>query len=277
MFPSSFQTSDGLTLSCYGILPPTTSPRARVILIHGLGDHCRGLPYRNLSESLSAHQFAVFAFDWRGHGQSDGPRMFTSAWKNLRNDLQLFVDLVQREAPGGPLFLVGLSLGGLLALNYAQHHPTGIGGVVAVAPAIDSSGVPPLIQWVIPILSRLLPRISVNPGLDLTHISRDRVAVQEYTGDPAFQTHTTPRLAAEVLMAMAETRAQAAQFRLPLLILHGAEDTIVRPAGSVHFLERVSSSDKEHRTYTGAFHNLFIEPNRAEVFGDIVQWLERHL
>lgn len=277
MFPSAFPAPDGLSLWCYGSLPPTGSPRARVIILHGLGDHCRALPYRNLEAYLSERQFAVFGYDWRGHGQSDGPRMFADAWRTVRDDLRAFVELVQREAPGGPLFLVGLSLGGLLALNYAQHHPAGIGGVVAVAPAVDASGVPALIKLVIPALSRIAPRLSINPGLDLAHIARDAAAVQAYTSDPAFQTHTTPRLAAEVLTAMAETRAGAGGFRLPLLILHGAEDTIVRPAGSAAYWAGVGSADKERHVYDGAYHNLFIESNRADVFADIARWLERRL
>lgn len=275
MFPTSFTSTDGLRLQCYRVRPSTNSHRARVILIHGLGDHGRSLPYRNLADYLCTHQFAVYGFDWRGHGQSEGPRMFTPTWQNLREDLHTFVSLVQSEAPGESLFLIGLSLGSLLALNYAQYHPDGLSGVVAAAPAVDASGVPPLIKWVIPVLSRLLPGASINPGLDLAHISRDATAVQEYTSDPEFQTHTTPRLAAEVLKAMSETNMQASRFGLPLLILHGEADTIVRPAGSAHFLAQVTVTDKERLTYTGAYHNLFIELNRAQVFADIVHWLER--
>lgn len=277
MFPTSFTSIDGLRLCCYAARPSTNPPRAHVILVHGLGDHGRSLPYRYLTDYLTAHQFAVYTYDWRGHGQSEGPRMFTPAWQNVGDDLHTFVDLVQREVPGGPLFLVGLSLGGLLALHYAHQQPHGLSGVVAIAPAVDASGVPPLVRWMIPVLARLAPRAAINPGLDLAHISRDATAVQAYTSDPHFQTHTTPRLAAEVLKAMSETEAQASSFKLPLLILHGEADTIVRPAGSAHFFAQVPIADKERLTYPGAYHNLLIEQNREQVFADMRQWLEWHL
>jgi len=248
-----------------------------VIVVHGLGDHCLGLPYRNLTSALVAGGWSVDAFDLRGHGRSDGPRMFTRAWDNLRDDLGTFVDLVHRDGQDGPLFLIGISLGGLLVLNYAQQQPAGIGGIVAVAPAVDASGVPPLIRLVTPVLSRFFPRMSLDPGLDLAAISRDRAAAEEYTSDPAFQTRTSARLAGEVLKAMADTHAQAARLRLPLLILHGTDDAIVPPAGSARFFARVPAPDKQRRTYAGACHNLFIERNREEVFADILRWLERHL
>lgn len=276
MFPASFPASDGLSLACYGDLPATGNPQGRVILLHGLGDHSRSLPYRNLAEFLRGRGWATYGYDWRGHGRSDGPRMFTPAWRQLRDDLHRFVGLVQEQTPGGPLFLIGLSLGGLLALNYAGHFPDGLRGVVAAAPAVDASGVPLPVKLVVPLLSRLLPRASLNPGLDLAHIARDAEAVGEYTGDPLFQTTTTPRLAAEVLNAMAETRAQAPLWRLPLLILHGEADTIVLPQGSARFFEQISAAGKERRSYPDAYHNLFIDSNRGQVFVDIAEWLARH-
>lgn len=275
MFPSGFKSFDGLNLWCYGVQPPSLA-RGRVIVVHGLGDHGRSLPYRNLSEALCAQGFATYGFDLRGHGQSEGPRMYAEAWISLRDDLRRFVDLVRQEDLNPPLFLVGLSLGGLLVLNYAQHHAQGLSGVVAVAPALDASGVPPMIKAMMPLLSRLLPRVPINPGLDLAGITRDPVAAKEYTADPGFQTRTTPRLATEALRAMEETWAGASSLSLPLLILHGEADAIVRPEGSADFFARVGSTDKQRLTYPDAYHNLFLESNRAQVFADIGGWLERH-
>jgi alpha-beta hydrolase superfamily lysophospholipase len=276
MFFENFKTSDGLTLHCYVASSGTNPSKANVILVHGLGDHSQGLPYRNLSNYLGMHKISVYSFDMRGHGQSDGRRMFVNTWQDFIDDLHIFTDLVKNEEPDSPLFLIGLSLGGLLVLNYAQHHPQALTGIIAVAPAVDASGVPPLVKLIIPLLARWMPKGSINPGLDMSHISRDKTAAQAYTSDPAFQTKTTPRLASEVIKTMGETRSMASQLKLPLLILHGTEDTIVRPDGSAAFLEQVGSSDKERLTYEGAYHNLFLEPNRENIFADIVRWIENH-
>lgn len=277
MLPESFRSAEGLRLSCLVTAPSNAPPRARVIVLHGLGDHCRGLPYQYLTTALAERGFLACSYDWRGHGASEGPRMYTPDWDTLREDLRAFVALVARETSGGPIFLVGLSLGGLLALNFAQHHPEGIGGVVAAAPALDPSGVPAPVRAVVPVLARFLPRISINPGLDLARISRDTEAVRAYTADPAFQVRTTPRLAAAVLQAMAETQAGAHRLGTPVLLLHGAEDTIVPPRGTDAFLAGVASPDRSRRIYPGAFHNLFLEQNRAEVFRDITSWMETRL
>lgn len=277
MFPDTFRSSDGLRLSCMCAPSAGASPRARVIALHGLGDHCRGLPYHYLTEALTARGLGVYSYDWRGHGASEGPRMYTPDWGALRDDLGRFIELVEREVPSGPLFLVGLSLGGLLALNHALHHPGAIRGVVAAAPALDAGGVPWVVRAVVPLLSRLAPRISLDPGLDLSRISRDAEAVQRYTADPQFQVRTTPRLAAAVLDGMRETLTGASQFILPILLLHGEADAIVPPVGGPAFLRQVSSPDRTHRLYPGAYHNLFLETNRDEVFADIGSWVEARL
>lgn len=276
MFPSTFKTFDGLTLQSNVSLSETKPSKAKVILVHGLGDHSQGLPYINLKNYLIKNKISVYSFDLRGHGKSEGQRMFINSWQDFRNDLHTFTDFVTSEEPATPLFLIGLSLGGLIALNYAQYHPTELTGVIVAAPAVDASGVPALVKLMIPFLSRLMPKGSINPGLDLNRISRDKSAVQAYTSDPLFQTKTTPRLASEVIKSMDETRNMASQLKLPLLILHGTEDTIVKPDGSAAFLELVGSSDKKRISYEGAYHNLFLEPNKESIFADILQWIENH-
>lgn len=276
-FPDSFRTTDGLNLRCYAVQPQPDSPLARVILVHGLGDHARSLPYQNLSAYLAARNFAVYAFDLRGHGQSEGKRIALNAFQELRQDMATFVKLVQSITPDTPLLLVGMSLGGLIALNYSQHFPDGLTGLVGIAPAVTEAGVPVVLRRLIPLLARLAPGLSFNPRLDLQGISRDTAGAQAYTSDPLFQTRTTLKLAAELLLAMAETRRLAAQLHLPLLILHGTADTIVPPAGSEQFWQQVASLDKTRLTYGGAYHNLLLEPNRELVFADMVRWFEQRL
>jgi alpha-beta hydrolase superfamily lysophospholipase len=203
--------------------------------------------------------------------------MEINAFRDLRHDLKTFVELVRGIMPNRPLFLLGMSLGGLIVLNYCQHFPDNLDGVVAIAPAVTETGVPVIVRRLIPFLAWLAPHLSFNPGLDLSHISRDRAAAQAYTRDSLFQTRTTPQLAAQVLLAMAETRQLASQLRLPLLILHGTDDTIVPPRGSELFWQQVASPDKQRVTYAGAYHNLLLEQNQEQVFDDIVRWFEQHL
>lgn len=268
------RTHDGVELLLRSDRPAAI--KAQVLLVHGLGDHGEGLPYRWLCEALLARGIAVHRPDLRGHGRSGGPSMHVPAWARLREDLLLLRERIAQSDPDPPLFLVGISLGGLIALDLALQSPSRFKGVVALAAATDPGGVSPLVRTVAPLLGRLLPRLRLDPGLDLRYVSRDEAAAREYLADPQFQIRCSARLAAEVLAGMAAVDAAAPRLRLPLLLAHGSDDAIVPASGSQRFLARAGSADKRLRLYTGARHNLLLETNRAEVQDDIADWLLAH-
>ncbi len=271
--PDSFASDDGLALRCWTAVPAGV-PRGRVVLVHGFGEHARSLPCRLLTEALLQRSFVTCGFDLRGHGLSPGPRMDTPSWEHLRADVKAFLDLVQADGPRLPTFLLGNSLGGLLALDAAIHGPTSLAGVVALAPAVDESGVPGTVRLVVPLLARIAPRLPIDPGLDLASLSRDRELAESYLADPLFQRRTTPRLGAAVLGAMRTTRRRAGHLAVPLLMLHGEADRVVPAAGSAAFFAAAGSRDRTRIAYPGAGHNLPIETCRARVFADIAEWLE---
>lgn len=276
MEADTLTAADGLRLKTRLVRPATGPARALVVVVHGLGDHLEALPYRTLAAALAERGLATFRFDLRGHGRSEGPRMFVENWPVLMDDLGRVMAAARATEPHAPLFLLGLSLGGLIALRYAQTQPAGLRGLILLAPAVSAAGAPPLIRVLMPVLGRLLPRLALDPRLDRAGIARDPAAVAEYTGDPLFQVKTTARLAAEMLAAMPPALAAAPHMQMPLLILHGAADTIVPPAGSAAFFERADSADKTRKTYPGGYHNLLIDSNRAEVLADLCAWVERH-
>jgi alpha-beta hydrolase superfamily lysophospholipase len=270
---SSITTSDGVRLRRRLDRPPGL-PLAVIVLVHGLGDHVDGIPYATAGAALAARGFLVHRLELRGHGESGGPRTYVGSFGEFRADLLAFVERVRSESPHVPLFLVGVSLGGLIVTNFALHQGDGLAGVVAVAPALGETGGSPLLLALLPVLARLVPRVRLDPKLDLDKLTRDRVMLKAYVeDDPLYQRRITPRLAAETFSAIAATRARAGEFRVPLLILHGTADTVTSPAGSQSYHDAAGGADKTYRAYAGALHNLFVETNREEVFDDIASWI----
>jgi alpha-beta hydrolase superfamily lysophospholipase len=142
-----------------------------------------------------------------------------------------------------------------------------------LAPALGDTGGSRFLLAMLPVLSRVVPSVPINPKLDLSRLTRDPELQRAYVADPLYQTRVTPRIAAELLRAVTDTRERAPDFRVPLLILHGTADTFTSPAGSRGFYERAGSSDKTYKTYDGAYHNLFVETNREEIYDDIAAWI----
>ncbi len=266
-------TADGLSLRVREDRP-AGPPRARLVLLHGLGDHVDGLPYATAAAALAARGFAVHRVELRGHGHSGGARVFVDTFEDFRRDLRQFVQQVDATLPRTRVFLVGMSLGGLIVTDYALHHPEGLSGVVAAAPALGATGGSRFLKAVLPVLARCAPRLRLDPRLDLDRLTRDRVMLKAYVvDDPLYQRRITPRLAAEVLATVTATSARASDFRVPLLVLHGLADTVTSPVDSRDFCTRAGGGDTAFKGYEGALHNLFVETNREDVFDDIATWI----
>lgn len=254
---------------------PTVEPRGAVVHIHGLGDHS-GL-YPSLVDHLVDRGLAVHAPDLRGNGRSPGQRAYISRWEEFREDLLRFVEVVRAEEPGRPLFLLGNSLGGLIVLEYALHHPEGLQGVIAASPPLGRLGVPAPLLLLGRVVSRVWPRFSLQTGMDLTGLARDPVVVETVLGDPLFHRYGTARLSTEVVAAIARVQQGAARFPLPVLVLHGGADRMVPIEGSRRFVAAVGHPDRRLVEYPDAYHVLFEDTGRERVLEDLSRWLDDRL
>ncbi len=267
----TFEGFGGLPLFYRTWRPPT--PRAALVLVHGLGDHS-GL-YPLLVEHTTGWGAAVYAFDLRGNGRSPGRRAYIGSWREFREDLAAFVRLVRGREPELPLFLLGNSLGGLIVLDYALEQPPEVRGVIAASTPLGPLGVPRLRLWLARVASRVWPGFTLETGMDLAGLSRDPKAVEEVLRDPLFHRKGTARLATEVLATIDRVRREAPRFPLPVLLLHGGADRMVPPAGTRELFQRLGTPDKEYREYPGAYHALFADLDADRVLGDLERWMER--
>jgi alpha-beta hydrolase superfamily lysophospholipase len=243
-----------------------------LINLHGLGDHSSLYP--SLVSYFPPRRIAVYAFDMRGNGRSPGQRAYLQSWEEYRGDLHRFIKVVQGFEDALPLFLLGNSLGGLVVLDYALHHPEEMAGVIAAAPPLGEVGVPAYLMALGRVMSRVWPRFSLQVGMDLSGLARDPSVVETVLADPLFHRRGTARLSTEVTTAIERVQASAAKLAVPLLILHGSADRMVPPDGSRQFFSKLRHPDREFREYPGAYHGLFADLNQQEVLGDLERWLE---
>lgn len=270
----TFRGHGGLELY-YQCWRPEGTPLAVLVLIHGFGEHSGR--YMNVVNHLVPRGYAIWSFDHRGHGRSPGRRGFVRTWDEFREDIRLFLEMVRQQEGGLPVFLMGHSMGGLMVLEYALHHPEGLQGVIASGPALAQVGVSPVLLKIAQLMSRIWPSFTMDTGLDATSISRDPAVVAAYQADPLVHSKASARLGTEMARAMAWTHQNASRWRLPLLILHGGADRLVPPEGSRRFYEAVPIADKEYREYEGGYHEPHNDIHRDQVLQNLERWLEAHL
>ena len=268
----TFTGTGGIELHWQRWLPPE-DPRAVIVLVHGFGEH--GGRYANVVQALVPRGYAVYSFDHRGHGRSPGPRGHIASWSEFRGDVAAFLAMVRRQT-NLPVFLYGHSLGGLIVLEYALHHPAGLAGVVATGPILTQPAVSPALQMAARLVSRFAPRIAMDSRLDTSALSRDPEVVRLYREDPLVHGRATARLSTEISAAVARTQANAAQWQVPLLLAHGGSDRIVLAAGTRAFFDRVTFADKQLLEYPEGFHEPHNDLEHDRVLLDITGWLEAH-
>jgi alpha-beta hydrolase superfamily lysophospholipase len=270
---TTFRGADGLELFRQQWRPEDHPARAVLVNVHGIGDHS-GL-YPALPEHFVPRGWAVHAFDLRGNGRSPGRRGHIGRWSELRGDLDRFLQEVRRDEEQRPLFLLGNSLGGLVVLDYALHHPAGLRGVIAVAPPLGRLGTPAWLLAVGRALSWVWPAFTLETRLDLSGLSRDAAVKEAIASDPLFHRRASARLAAEILATAKALRREASAFPVPLLLIHGGADRMVFPDGTRAFFGEVGLVDKSYLEYPGAYHALFADLDRDRVLGDLEHWMER--
>jgi alpha-beta hydrolase superfamily lysophospholipase len=96
---------------------PEDSPRAVLVLSHGLGEHSGR--YAALAGELVGQGYGVYALDHRGHGRSPGPRADIQRFAHLVSDLCVFVGRCSRQHLDTPVYLLGHSMGGAVAFESA--------------------------------------------------------------------------------------------------------------------------------------------------------------
>lgn len=267
-----FEGAGGVRLFCRHARP-LSPPRGLLVALHGLGDHS-GL-YPMLPDAFLPLGIEIFAPDLRGNGRSPGQRAYLESWSELREDLRRLVIRVRGERPMIPLFLLGSSMGGLVALDYALHHPEGVHGVIAVSTPLGDLGVPRPLMMLGRVLSRWWPRFSLDTGMDLSGLARDPDVVERVLHDPLFHRKGTARLSTEVTATIERVQAGAPGFPVPMLLLHGADDRMVPPEGSRQFFGAAGQPDRTLIEYPGAYHALLADVGGGQVLQDIAEWMTR--
>jgi len=255
---------------------PDGKPKAVILVAHGLGEHISR--YNNLVNHLVPRGYAVYGLDHQGHGKSEGIRVFVDRFQVYIDDVKTFHDLVCKNRPDSKIFLLGHSMGGLIATAYTVQHQQDLVGLIVSAPLLKpGESITPATIAMARIVSVLAPRMGVA-AIDSIYLSHDKAVVEAYDNDPlVYRGKVTARLGAELFNAMAKLETQLSTIALPMLIIQGSDDKLVNPEGARMLYEKAGSKDKTFKIYDGLYHELFNEPDRERVFADLDAWLDSHL
>ncbi|BBZ24933.1 alpha/beta hydrolase [Mycolicibacter hiberniae] len=260
----------------YDTWTPPDAPRAVVVLAHGFGEHARR--YDHVADRFGAAGLVTYALDHRGHARSGGRRVLCRDIAEYTADFHTLTGIAAREHPGVPRVVLGHSMGGAIVFSYGVDRPDDYQLMVLSGPAVGMADVvSPGLAWVAKALGVVAPGLPVEK-LDSALVSRDPAVVAAYDADPLVHHGRVPAGVARALIKVGETMPTRAQaLTAPLLVVHGEDDGLVPAAGSRRLAEHAGSSDVQLTVYPGLYHEVFNEPQRAQVLDEVVGWIDAHL
>ncbi len=251
-----------------------SEPTGLILVAHGVAEHAGR--YHHVADLLVGLGLRVVIPDHRGHGRSGGKRLLVRDLSELTADLETLRKL--EVVAGGPTYLLGHSMGGCVALDYALDHQSSLAALILSAPAVlPGDDINPVLMKVAKVIGKLVPGL---PGQKLSSasISRDPAVVKAYDDDPlVFRGALGAGIGGAMLRAMDSFPSRLPSLRLPLLVLSGTEDKLVNPEGARLVDRLAGSTDKTLRMYDGLYHEVFNEPEKELVLGDLRDWLKAHL
>jgi alpha-beta hydrolase superfamily lysophospholipase len=272
----NFTAQDGTSIYWKGWVPDK-APKAVVHVIHGYAEHIDR--YGNVVGELLPAGYAVFGTDHRGHGKSEGKRGHVKSFQKFIDDeKQFWQNIINTKFPGIPYFVLGHSMGSLIAMNYVEQNADGMKGLILSGTgSLPGTDIPKILLTITRILSKILPAVHVKSPLPPEFISRDMDVVKAYIDDPLVYNVITPRLAYEMNRYVVIGAQNSGKIKIPVLIQLGSKDTAF--SGQRELFEMIGAKDKTFKLYEGLKHEVYNElaADRAKVLADLKNWLDGHL
>jgi alpha-beta hydrolase superfamily lysophospholipase len=246
------------------------APRAVIVAAHGFNGYANdfGLPGPWFAEQ----GVTFYAYDQRGFGRHDTGRGLWPGSDRLARDLAATVALVRARHRSVPVYVLGFSMGGAVALKAAAEGLDAVGLVLAAPAVWGWEEMNPLYRVALWSAAHAVPAatatgeglgVQVTDNMDwLRAYGRDPLNIRETRFDALFG----------LVSLMQEAQDAAGQARLPALFVYGARDEII-PEAPTQRVMRGYRGEKRIVIYERGWHMVLQDLQRERVWRDILTWM----
>jgi alpha-beta hydrolase superfamily lysophospholipase len=250
--------------------------KAAMLLVHGLGGHSGR--WGHLGNFFAENRVSCYAVELEGFGETDSLKGHADSLNTYFSGIQALRDIISMENPGGKIFLLGESMGGLLAFSFAGRNEKSFDGVICLSPAFKSRIRFSAFEYAAVFFNYIFnPKKQFKLNFNSSMCTRD-----EGYREAMDSSHAEHRLAtAKLLVNLAGAQIKAARFKdkikTPVLFLLAGKDQMTDPAASEKIFDDLKLKDKTIFVYPEMYHALSIDTGREKVFEDIFNWVSGHI
>jgi alpha-beta hydrolase superfamily lysophospholipase len=273
----AFIAADGARLPLRRWLPDGR-PKAVILGLHGFNDysHAFALP----AAAWAKDGIATFAYDQRGFGAAPERGRWPGR-ATLAADAATACGILRGLYPGVPLYLLGESMGGAVAIITMTGESGApipdVDGVILAAPAvwgrITMDVVPRVALW---IGVRLVPGLTLT-GQSLHILASDNIPMLRALGrDPLVIKETRVDTIWGLVNLMDAALAAAPRLRPPMLLIYGAHDEIIPKRAMRRFVRELPPQPRGRRSfayYRHGYHMLLRDLEGPLVTANVAGWI----
>ncbi len=259
------------------IWEPVEAPRAVILAIHGGLAH--GGDYVTPGRYFRARGIATVSYDLCGH--QNARKVDIPNFQVFLDDSATFLQWVKQQWPGVPVFVMGHSMGALIATHLELGpfaNETVIKGVILSSPYyVNALKVSPVLLALAGMLGAVAPRMKVplEPMTDvLTHDAAITARHHADERDGIRAAECTVRFGNALTAAQAGLAPRMKDWKHPVFAVVAGDDKLADARASEAMLHSIPPSLLTYRHYPQNYHENFNEVNREQIFGEIQQWIE---
>lgn len=245
-------------------------------IIHGLGDHSGR--WERVGRTLASRGFSVYAFDLPGHGRSEGRRGHIRSWDDYRVAVTRWMETIRPEDDARRWALLGHSMGGLIALDWADRNPGLVDALVISAPPFELMLRPAVLKvHAARLIGLIWPGFTQGNQIPPSLLSHDPEIIRAHRADPYVHFRISARLFLELQRMRRALAKVAGLHSIPTLLLQGGADPVSSCAGCSQWAKSAKPGVVTYREYPGLFHEVLNEPESAAILDEIAAWLKQVL
>lgn len=268
---SVFLASDGTELPFRQWLPSKKPMKAVVLALHGFNDYSHA--FAGLGEYFAQRGVAVYAYDQRGFGNAPEPGIWGGG-ANLRRDVHEIVAALKERYPGKPVYVLGESMGGAVAID-ALSHPDApaVQGLVLAAPAVwGGDTMAPLYRFVLWVTAYTFPYSSYD-GSDLKILASNNIPMlRAMAADPLVLKRSRADAILGLVRLMDDAYQEVDGLAVPVLLLYGGKDQVI-PGDAINGAISRFSRPIDLAFYPDGYHMLLRDLQGHLVMKDILGWI----
>ena len=259
----TFRTHDGVDLFYRHWPAVTSAARGAIVMFHRGHEHSGRMAH--LADELNLPDFAFFAWDARGQGQSPGVRGFSPSVGTSVRDIQTFIDHIKTTCgiAEQDIAVVAQSLGAVYVATWAHDYAPNIRCMVLASPAFRVKLYVPFARSGLKVMQKLRGNFFVNSYVKAHFLTHDPERIKSFNADPLI----ARPIAVNILLALYETAdrvvADARAITIPTQLLISGADFVVHHGPQHRFFERLGTPIKERHVLPGFYHDTFGEKERA--------------